>query len=111
VRLLLDQNLAPGLVRRLAGTYPGSLHVRDVGLAAADDLAVWEFARAEGLAIVSKDGDFRQLSFVRGGPPKVVWLRVGNRTTADIEAILRAQAEAIAAFLADPSAALLVVTA
>jgi predicted nuclease of predicted toxin-antitoxin system len=111
VRLLLDQNLAPGLVRRLADLYPGGAHVRDLGLASADDLVVWEYAKIGGFTIVSKDGDFRQLSFVRGGPPKVIWLRVGNRTTAELEAILRDEAAAVAAFDADPTAALLVVTA
>ena len=28
--------------------------------------------------MASKDNDFQQLSFLRGAPPKVVWLRVGN---------------------------------
>ena len=39
--LLFDQNLAPALARRLADLYPGSAHVRDAGLAAADDEAIW----------------------------------------------------------------------
>jgi predicted nuclease of predicted toxin-antitoxin system len=74
VKLLFDQNLAPRLVARLADIFPASEHVRDVGLAAGDDLAVWEYAKAGGFAIVSKDADFRQLSFLYGSPPKVVWL-------------------------------------
>jgi hypothetical protein len=40
-RLLLDQNLAPALARRLADLYPDSAHVREFGLATADDEAVW----------------------------------------------------------------------
>lgn len=47
-RLLLDQNLAPALARRLADLYPGSAHVRAFGLAAADDEAVWAHAEAAG---------------------------------------------------------------
>lgn len=85
--------------------------MRDVGLAAGDDLAVWEFAKAGGFAIVSKDADFRQLSFLYGSPPKVIWLRVGNQSTAQIEAIVRANADALEAFDADPVASMLVVTA
>jgi hypothetical protein len=61
-RLLLDQNLAPALARRLADLYPDSAHVRDLGLAAADDEAVWEHAAARGFTIVTKDDDFRQRS-------------------------------------------------
>lgn len=37
MRLLFDQNLASRLVRSLADLYPDSVHVRDVGLASADD--------------------------------------------------------------------------
>jgi hypothetical protein len=44
VRLLLDQNLSPHLVDALQDLYPGSTHVRDVGLASADDEAAWNFA-------------------------------------------------------------------
>jgi predicted nuclease of predicted toxin-antitoxin system len=68
LKLLFDQNLAPRLVARLAGLFPGSEHVRDVGLVSADDSAVWEYARAGGFAIISKDADFRQLSFLYGSP-------------------------------------------
>jgi predicted nuclease of predicted toxin-antitoxin system len=74
VKLLFDQNLAPRLVAQVTDVFPGSEHVRNVGLAAADDVAVWEYAKAAGFAIVSKDADFRQLSFLYGSPPKVVWL-------------------------------------
>jgi predicted nuclease of predicted toxin-antitoxin system len=111
VKLLFDQNLAPGLVVQLRGLFQDSEHVRNVGLGAADDAAVWAYAKAGGFAIVSKDADFRQLSFLHGSPPKVIWLRVGNKSTAQIETILRAHAGALEAFDADPVAAMLVVTA
>jgi predicted nuclease of predicted toxin-antitoxin system len=81
-----------------------------VGLEAADDRAVWEYAKVGGFAIMSKDADFRQLSFLYGSPPKVVWLRVGNGSTAEIEA-MRAHAGDLEAFDTDPVASMLVVTA
>jgi predicted nuclease of predicted toxin-antitoxin system len=77
-----------------------------LGLASADDAVVWAYAAAHGLTIVSKDADFHQLSFLRGAPPKAVWIRRGNCSTDDIERILRGQQadlltfeEAEAAFL------------
>jgi predicted nuclease of predicted toxin-antitoxin system len=106
--LLLDQNLAPALARRLADLYPGSSHVRDAGLAAADDEAIWAYAAARGYAIVTKDDDFRQRSFLRGAPPKVVWVKLGNCTTADVEAALRMRHVDVVAFAADATSALLV---
>ena len=88
MKLFFDQNLSPALVRRLADVYPDSAHVLDAGLDKADDRAVWRFARQHGFAIVSKDGDFRQLSFLIGAPPKIIWVRLGNCTTRDIEAVI-----------------------
>jgi predicted nuclease of predicted toxin-antitoxin system len=70
LKLLFDENLATKLVVLLVDLFPGSEHVRDASLAAADDLAVWDYAKAGGFAIVSKDADFRQLSFLYGSPPK-----------------------------------------
>jgi predicted nuclease of predicted toxin-antitoxin system len=44
VKLLFDQNLSHRLVGSLASEYPDSVHVRDVGLGAAEDQAIWAYA-------------------------------------------------------------------
>ena len=93
----------------LAGDYPGSAHVMDIGLSDADDRAVWTFARGRGFATVSKDGDFRQLSFLAGPPPEVVWVRLGNCTTDDIVTVLQQRADDLRDFASAPEAAFLVV--
>jgi predicted nuclease of predicted toxin-antitoxin system len=102
VKLLFDQNLSPRLVQSLASLYPDSTHVREVGLQEADDQKVWEFARNDGFTVVSKDSDFRQRSFLLGFPPKVIWLRLGNCTTSDIEHVLKQRETAIRKFCDDP---------
>jgi predicted nuclease of predicted toxin-antitoxin system len=89
VKLLFDQNLSPSLVDSLADIYPKSVHVQSVGLERADDTAVWDFARLHNFVIVTKDADFQERSLIAGVPPKVVWIRRGNCSTSDIEAILR----------------------
>lgn len=89
LRLLFDQNLSSRLVRLLADIYPGSVHVRGLGLHESDDEVIWQYAGAHKFIIVSKDSDFHQLSFLRGYPPKVVWLRIGNAPTAVVAAVLR----------------------
>ena len=58
MKLLFDNNLSDHLVGLLTRDFPGSVHVRSVGLASASDQEVWDFAKAEGLTIVSKDADF-----------------------------------------------------
>jgi len=83
------------------------VHVREVGLAKADDATVWDHALENELVIVSKDADFHQRSFLSGPPPKVIWIRLGNCTTGDIERLLRDQAAEILAFADDPETAFL----
>jgi predicted nuclease of predicted toxin-antitoxin system len=82
MKLLFDQNVSPKLATRLADLFPGSAHVDPLGMGSADDSQLWDFARANGLTIVSKDEDFNLLSLARGFPPKVIWLLLGNCTTS-----------------------------
>jgi predicted nuclease of predicted toxin-antitoxin system len=107
VKLLLDQNLSPQLVFRLADVFPNSIHVREVGLEAADDQIVWEYAKSNDLTIVSKDGDMHQRSFLLGAPPKVVWVRLGNCSTTDIENLLRRHVDTLRTFVSDAFASFL----
>jgi hypothetical protein len=41
VKLLLDNNISPRLVRRLSDPYPGTTHVRTVNLQSAPDERIW----------------------------------------------------------------------
>ncbi len=103
MKLLFDQNLSPKLVNLLGGLFPNSSHVQSEGLACASDDQVWEHARSNGFAIVTKDADYNNLSVVQGSPPKVIWLLLGNCTTRHLESVFRAQFAEIEAFDKDPS--------
>jgi predicted nuclease of predicted toxin-antitoxin system len=107
VKLLFDENLAPRLPEALGELYPGSVHLRDCGLRGASDNEVWQYARENGFVIVSKDADFSQRSSLYGGPPKVVWLRIGNCTTARADFVLRNSAARLAAFEAGEESCLI----
>ena len=99
MKLLSDQNLSHKLVARLACHFTGSIHVRELGMTAADDHAIWQHARIGGFAIVSKDGDFHQLSLLHGAPPKVIWLRVGNASTDEVACLMQLHFDAMDAFI------------
>ena len=107
MKLLFDENLSPKLVVRLADLFPDSVHVRMVGLQAASDPTVWEYARNNDLMIVSKDGDMHQRSFLFGSPPKVVWVRLGNCSTTDVENLMRRHVDALEIFYRDEFASFL----
>ena len=110
MKLLLDQNLSHRLVVDLQSDFPGSAHVRDLGLERADDQTIWEVARNQGFIIVSKDADFHQRSFVHGHPPKVVWLRIGNVSTRRVLEIMNAHVEDLRDFHADGEASFLIIS-
>ena len=108
MKLLFDENLSPRLIKVLGPSFPESQHVELVGPRGQPDAAVWEYAGRHGLCIVSKDNDFRQLSFLKGPPPKVIWLSVGNAGTDAIAALLQRSLPTIEAFEASPEEGLLV---
>ena len=108
-KLLFDENLCFRLVKLLAESFPESVHTDDAGLRGCQDGDVWNYAREHGFVLVSKDNDFRQISFLRGAPPKVVWLRIGNAPTTAVIDLLRSRAADIESFARDIDTALLTV--
>jgi predicted nuclease of predicted toxin-antitoxin system len=109
MKLLFDQNLSHRLVGLLTAEFPGSAHVRDMGLSAAPDPDVWAYAAANGFVIVSKDTDFQQRALLYGHPPKVIWVRLGNCSTAAVATLLLSRLADIRAFESDPVASFLAV--
>jgi predicted nuclease of predicted toxin-antitoxin system len=95
VRLLFDENLSPWLVQNLADLYPGSIHVRDVGLKREPDGNIWEYAKANEFAIVTKDSDFIERSILDKQSPKIIWIQLGNCSSRKIENLLRDEFEAV----------------
>jgi predicted nuclease of predicted toxin-antitoxin system len=110
VKLLFDENLSPRLAHLLDEEYPGSAHVRYVGLLGATDAEIWEYARANGFVIVTKDTDFRERSAVEGAPPKVIWLAVGNAGTMAIAFLLRQEHQRVQVFDAETETSILIVS-
>ena len=104
---LLDNNLSPKLRRHLLPVFPGTVHVEQVGLENSPDPDVWKYAQVQGLAILTKDSDFSQLVQFYGHPPKVVWLRCGNVTTAQALALIQTNELDIRLFLQDAKAGFL----
>jgi predicted nuclease of predicted toxin-antitoxin system len=77
----------------------------------SSDLALWDHAKANGFAIVSQGADFAEMAALLRPSPKVIWLRVGNQSTAAISILLRHHADLIAAFGKDDDATCLEILA
>lgn len=107
MKLLVDENLAPGLSEQLSDLFPGSVHVTSVGLGSMPDAVIWEYAGANEFTFLTKDKDFVNLSLTLGSPPKVVLLQTGNCSTAQIEHIIRYNAVRFSEFDNDGKRSLL----
>jgi predicted nuclease of predicted toxin-antitoxin system len=107
MKLLFDQHLSRWLVDRLADEYSLSSHVALIGIQRDPDEVVWNYAKFHDFVVVTKDSDLAELGYVHGFPPKVIWLRIGNCTTDEVEAAIRASRDAIVAFGLDPDASVL----
>jgi predicted nuclease of predicted toxin-antitoxin system len=108
VRILLDQNLSPKLIRRLADIIPGLETVYDHDLIGASDPMVFDWARkAQFAAVVSTDLDFVRLVERLGPPPKVVRIERCDFPVQVIEQLLRREALRIHDFLESDRAVLL----
>jgi predicted nuclease of predicted toxin-antitoxin system len=108
MKLLLDENLSDRIIPRIIDLYPGSEHVKTLTLTNTDDGIIWEYAKVNNFAIVSKDSDFHQRSLLYGHPPKFIYLRIGNSPTSKIVRILRDNFDTISQFLDRESESILV---
>jgi len=59
LRILIDQNLSPKLVRRLSDVLPGLESVYEHGLTGVADAVLFDWARERGFAaLITADLDF-----------------------------------------------------
>jgi predicted nuclease of predicted toxin-antitoxin system len=84
MRFLIDAQLPPALARWLAAKGHEAAHVSDLGMQAASDAAIWDYALATSSVIVTKDEDFAQRKVLIGNGPLVVWIRLPNTRRRDL---------------------------
>lgn len=110
MKLLFDENLSPKLSQLLADIFPGSVHVHECGLGNVSDTEIWNHAAANDFTIVSKDSDFHARIVLKGPPPKLIWLRTGNCSHAQMADVLRRNSVVIHTFEQDPASSFLVLS-
>ncbi len=90
MRLVLDQGLPRSAARILSAAGIDTVHVGDIGMAAAADTTILAYAEAEQRVVVTLDADFHALLALAGAPgPSVVRLRVEGMRGAEIAELVR----------------------
>jgi predicted nuclease of predicted toxin-antitoxin system len=103
MKLLFDQNISYKITGKISEIFPDAKQVRHLGLENKSDKQIWDFANGNDFAIVTFDTDFYDLSNLFGIPPKIIWLRTGNRKTSDLAELILSKSEIINEFLTNPS--------
>lgn len=76
MRFLIDNALSPLVADGLRQSGHDAIHVRDLGLAAADDATIFEYAERDRRVIVSADTDFGTILALRNTTcPSVILFR------------------------------------
>jgi predicted nuclease of predicted toxin-antitoxin system len=102
MKLLFDQNISFRITDKIKDIFPGSGQVRDLGLEDSSDSFLWDYAKKNEYCIVTFDADFFDMGIIKGSSPKVIWLRLGNTSTSNIEKVIRKNCDLIKTFLTDP---------
>ena len=79
MKILFDQNISFRLIRKINDIFPLAKQVRELNLENSTDRQIWEFAKENDYTIITFDADFYDFSIVWGHPPKIVWIRTGNK--------------------------------
>jgi predicted nuclease of predicted toxin-antitoxin system len=89
MKLLLDANVSWRLTSVLQEHFGECVHVNNTELPKpATDTEIWKYAAANGYIIITQDSDFLNLFEIKGFPPKIILLRVGNIDRKKTEKIL-----------------------
>ncbi len=84
MRFLIDTQLPRELARRLNQDGYEAVHVLELSLANCPDNDLWHWAGIHDAAIVTKDEGFAEWVLVGRAGPRVIWLRIGNCTNAEL---------------------------
>jgi predicted nuclease of predicted toxin-antitoxin system len=101
MKLLIDNNLSYKLCTPLCQHFSDVHHVTEFLSADADDIAIWNYAKANNFHILTKDNDFDEWSLLKGCPPKIIHLLCGNQTTLFILNIIVTNKKVIHDFITE----------
>lgn len=89
INIWIDAQFSPALSGWLASRFRVTAQsVRDLGMRDADDVEIFNSAKAAGVVVMTKDRDFLDLLDRLGPPPQIVWVTCGNTSNAYLRTLL-----------------------
>jgi predicted nuclease of predicted toxin-antitoxin system len=76
-KFIVDANLSWRLTNWLREQGHDAQHVHALKSERESDTTIWDYARAIGAVVISKDEDFAN-RYILGALPKLIWVRWGN---------------------------------
>ena len=90
MKIWIDAQLSPFIAAWINRTFNDieACSVRSLGLRDATDLNIFQQAKEQRAAVMSKDQDFLKLLELYGPPPQIIWITCGNTSNARMCEIL-----------------------
>ena len=100
MKLLLDQNISYRVGKLLRQQNLSIFHISDEKLINKLDVEIINFAKQhQYTAILTKDDDFDAIVTLKGFPPKIIHLKVGNISNQETATIILLHLQKINAFI------------
>lgn len=102
IRFIVDTQLPPSLAEFLRRRSFDATHVSDYPLGALmQDSEIIEIAKQEERIIITKDSDFRDYYLLKGYPPSVLILQLGNIKNRELFSFLDLHLNTITMFYSE----------
>ena len=93
MKLLFDENISYRILPILKNHFEEVESVINIP-SVKENLEIWNYAKEMGFTIVTFDEDFYDWQLLRGYPPKIIWLRMGNTPTQPLaEKLIKEKAQ------------------
>ena len=100
MKLLLDENLSWRLIKKVSLVFTEVTHVNSLQInQPASDISIWNYAKANGYTIVTKDDDFEKIVLLKKAPPKLIYLKTFNLNTNKISDLIIENKDDIITFI------------
>lgn len=103
MRLLFDQKISYRIISKIKNNFPDAAQVNQLGIKNYFDTEIWKFAKKNDYTIITFDSDFFDYANIKGHPPKIIWLRLGNSKTDFLAEIINTRHGVISDFIQSES--------